>query len=862
MISSTCPYCGVGCGITATDGVITGDATHPANAGKLCVKGATLAQTLDDSRRLLTPFMHGQPTSWDNALDHAAAGFKAAIAQHGPDSVAFYGSGQFLTEDYYVANKLMKGFIGSANMDTNSRLCMASTVSGHRRAFGEDVVPGAYADIEEADLLIFVGANAAWCHPVLFERAQATRAARGTKIVVIDPRRTASAALADLHLPIAPDADILLFSRLLTEIAARGALNESYIARHTNGFHAALAASGTGDTGIPEADLETFFDWFCRTEKTVTFFSQGVNQSTSGSDKVNAIINVHLATGRIGRPGMGPFSLTGQPNAMGGREVGGLANQLAAHLMLDSAPDRAVVAEFWGVKQTAAKPGLKAVDMFDAVLAGKIKAIFIAATNPAESLPRATRIRAALEACPLVVVADCWPTETTRLADIILPAAGWSEKDGTVTNSERCISRQRAFRPAPGEAKPDWWMFTELARRMGFAHAFPYQTQADIFREHAALSGFRNPGTRKFNISHLAAISDAEYDALTPFQWGGPRLFGDGAFATPDQKARFIAVQPPATAKRDASYPFTLNTGRLRDQWHTMTRTGFVPTLMAGDAEAHVSLSPADAAAQNITDGTLVRLTTRHGSLVLPARLSPGQRASELFAAMHWTEAHSPAGTINRLTGPARDPHSGQPASKHERAALTPLPTLWHGVLVTNLEPAMDGQFHAARVPLEDGLHRVSLAGWKPLAAGEKRGDWAAKLCGATQTAERVEFTDPARSTYRLGIFNGNQCDAALFIAPDKSRLPDAAALAEMIKSARLENRTILLRGTLAAAPPRAKILCVCHNVTAPVIQAAIRAGAKNLKAIGAACKAGTNCGSCKGELAELINQNHMEMAL
>ncbi len=854
-MKTTCPYCGVGCGVTMTDGVIAGDADHPANAGRLCVKGATLAQTLDDTNRLLEPTIAGHPAEWGEALDLVASTFSKIIAEHGPDAVAIYGSGQFLTEDYYAANKLMKGFIGSANIDTNSRLCMASTVAGHIRAFGEDVVPGTYEDIDQADLLVFVGANSAWCHPVLFERAQAARAARGTKIVVIDPRRTASAALADLHVPIAPDGDIALFNQLLCALAARGKLDHAYIDAHTNGFADTLAAAqSNAPISLEAAQL---IDLFCETERTVTLFSQGVNQSVCGTDKVNAIINVHLATGRIGRPGMGPFSLTGQPNAMGGREVGGLANQLAAHMRFDNAEDRAALAHFWSSPGLPRKTGLKAVDMFDAVLSGKVKAIWIAATNPAESLPRAERVRAAIEHCPFVVVSDCWPTETTRLANVVLPAAGWGEKDGTVTNSERRISRQRPFRTAPGRARPDWWMFTEVARRMGFAANFPYETPADIFREHAALSGVTNGGRRLFDISGLADISDDAYNALEPFQWGAPRHFADGHFLHEDGRARFIPVTPPADQKRDVSYPFTLNTGRLRDQWHSMTRTGFVPALMASAGEANFAISPSDAAALGLEEGDLVRVTTRHASAVLPALITQGQAPSSLFGAMHWTSAHSAAGSINRLVGPGRDPHSGQPAAKHERAAVTALPTLWHGVLQTAVPPVVKGQFHAARIPLADGLTRLSLAGYKPLARGTALSDWAARLCGAQPDDERVEFTDAARGTYRLGLFRAQNLIAALFIAATRPRLPDAGFLDTLFSQGCGEqNRVLILRGAAINLAPQSKILCVCHAVGESTIRAAIAENSlRTVAAVGAACKAGTNCGSCKGEIAELLNQ-------
>ncbi len=855
-MNTTCPYCGVGCGVTVTGDQVTGDEAHPANHGKLCVKGSTLAQTLDDSNRLKHPTIGGRQASWDEVLDLAAEKFAAAIAEYGPDSVAFYGSGQFLTEDYYVVNKLMKGFIGSANIDTNSRLCMSSTVAGQIRAFGEDIVPGCYEDIDEADLLVFVGANSAWCHPVLFERAQANRARRGAKIVVIDPRKTATAALADLHLPIRPDADVALFQHLLTTLADRNALDLAYIKSHTQNFAATLdaARAAATDLGIPDADLATFQKWFAETPRTVTLFSQGVNQSATGTDKVNAIINVHLATGRIGKPGAGPFSLTGQPNAMGGREAGGLANLLAAHLRLDSPAHRAVAQKFWQSKRIPAKPGLKAVDMFDAILRGKIKVLWIAATNPAESLPRAGRIRAALESCPFVVVADCWPTETTRLANVVLPAAGWGEKDGTVTNSERVISRQRPFRPAPGQAKPDWWMFAQLAQRLGHA-GFRYANPAEIFREHAALSGFENTD-RLFDMSGHAAITDDAYDAMPPFQWGKKRYFADGAFPTETGRANFVAVHSAAAKESDASYPFTLNTGRLRDQWHTMTRTGAVPALMESAAEARFTLSPEDAAAQNITEGALIRVTTRHASAILPAAISPAQRRREIFGAMHWTDAHSSAGSANRLVGAARDPVSGQPASKHERAAIELLPTIWHGTLQTRILPTPQGQFWSARVPLAENMHRLTLAGWKPLPGPDTLSDWAARLCGADADDERVEFFDAARSAYRLGIFRAGRLLAALFIARFAPALPSNEALAALFKLPVTANRIAILRGGHEAAAPQGRIVCVCHHVPETTIKTLIaEQSLTSVAAIGAACKAGTNCGSCKGELAELLTK-------
>ncbi|MCX7671785.1 MAG: molybdopterin-dependent oxidoreductase, partial [Anaerolineae bacterium] len=589
----TCPYCGVGCGVIATpqpDGTISinGDPDPPANFGRLCSKGSALGETLGLDERLLYPEIGGQRASWDEALDLVAGKFREAIETHGPDSVAFYASGQMLTEDYYAANKLMKGYIGTANIDTNSRLCMASSVAGHRRAFGSDTVPGTYEDLELADLVLLAGSNLAWCHPVLYQRLAAARERRpGMRIVLIDPRRTVTAEIADMHLAIAPDGDVALFAGLLRYLYRQGKFDTRYAARHVSGLDEAVSAApdmatAAALTELPERELRRFYEWVADTEKTVTVFSQGINQSACGTDKVNAIINFHLATGRIGRPGMGPVSVTGQPNAMGGREVGGLANMLAAHMDLDKPAHRDLVQRFWQSPRIAEKPGLKAVDMFKAVADGRIKALWIMGTNPAASLPEADSVRTAIAACPFVVVSDVSAfTETVALAHVRLPAAAWGEKDGTVTNSERRISRQRAFLAAPGETMPDWKQVAEVARRMGFP-GFGWTHPAEIFAEHAALSGCDNYGSRDFDISAHAAITRSAYDRLAPFQWPQPvksasgqrRFFADGGFFTPDRKARAVAVAVSVAVRTAASHPYALNTGRIRDQWHTMTRTG------------------------------------------------------------------------------------------------------------------------------------------------------------------------------------------------------------------------------------------------------------------------------------------------
>ncbi len=634
---TTCPYCGVGCGIEVVQEPgaalrLRGDKSHPANLGRLCSKGSALGETLDLEGRLLHPMVAGQRVGWEQALDTVANRFAGIIERHGPDAVAFYVSGQLLTEDYYVANKLMKGFIGSANIDTNSRLCMASSVAGHKRAFGSDTVSGCYEDWEQADLLVLTGSNTAWCHPVLYQRAYAAKQARPQmRVVVIDPRRTATCDIADLHLALKPGTDAILFSGLLAWLYQQGHGDARFVAEHTEGLHEALElaawyaptpAAVAQHCGLDVSDVETFFRLFARTERTVTVYSQGINQSSSGTDKVNVIINCHLLTGRIGWPGMGPFSVTGQPNAMGGREVGALANQLAAHMELDNPRHLDRVGRFWNAARLASGPGLKAVDLFRAVERGEVRALWIMATNPAVSMPDANQVRRALGTCEFLVVSDCMAkTDTSVHADVLLPALAWGEKEGTVTNSERRISRQRVFLDTPGEARPDWWILSAFAKRLGYA-GFDYCSAHEVFIEHAQLSAFENNGERDFDLSGLAALSAAEYDTLAPVQWpvtsgetsARTRLFGNGGFFTPGRRARFVAVTPrPPGRGTSSEYPLVLNTGRVRDQWHTMTRTGKSPRLSGHVVEPYAELHPFDARLRGIADGELVRVTSRWG---------------------------------------------------------------------------------------------------------------------------------------------------------------------------------------------------------------------------------------------------------
>lgn len=854
-LRSTCPYCGVGCGVLASpDGkggvAIKGDPDHPANRGRLCVKGAALGETVTTSGRLLAPRINGEEAGWDAALDLIAARFSQTIAQHGPDAVALYVSGQLLTEDYYVANKLMKGFIGSANIDTNSRLCMASSVAGHRRAFGSDTVPGQYEDLELADLVVLVGSNLAWCHPVLHQRLLAAKATRGTKIVVIDPRRTASCEGADLHLPLAPGADGHLFNLLLCHLYDHGLLDAGF-APQVTGVDAAVTAaraSRARETGLSPDDLERFLTLWAGTEKVVTVYSQGINQSDSGTDKVNAILNCHLLTGRIGRPGMGPFSVTGQPNAMGGREVGGLANMLACHLEIENPAHRAAVQGFWASPTMAEKPGLKAVDMFRAVEDGRIKALWVLHTNPAVTMPEADRVARAIAACEFVAVSDIRAdTDTARLAHVLLPATGWGEKDGTVTNSERMISRQRAFLPAPGQARPDWWQLAEVARRMGF-RGFDWDAPAEIFAEYAALSGVAGALGSDFDISGLAG---ADYDALSPVVWPqaaqkGGRFFGDGRFHTPDGRGRLVPVTARLPEATPSDYPFRLNTGRIRDQWHTMTRTGLAPRLSQHLGEPFLEIHPADAARLGLAPATLAEVESPHGRAILRVLISDRTAPGHPFAPMHWTGETAPTGRVDALVPALTDPISGQPASKSAAVAIRPLAAAWYGYAVSRDALSPDCAYWA-KAPVPGGM-QAELAGTEPPADWTA---WAGALFGGASPV--MSLTDTTRGVHRFAFASAGRITGAVFIAPGPVRLA-RGHLAGMLGSTGAD----LLSGHPASdRPDPGPTVCACLNVGLnTILHAIVDGGVLSVEALGTATGAGTNCGSCRPELAALI-QGH-----
>jgi assimilatory nitrate reductase catalytic subunit len=878
-VRTTCPYCGVGCGVLARTGgggelEVAGDPDHPANAGRLCSKGSALGETLSLKQRLLHPLVRDdagelQQANWDTALDRVVGGLQQVINRYGPDSVAFYLSGQLLTEDYYVANKLMKGFIGSANVDTNSRLCMASSVAGHKRAFGSDTVPGNYEDIDTADLIVLVGSNAAWCHPILYQRILRNQTERGAKLVVIDPRRTATAESADLFLSIAPGMDTALFCGLLVHLADRAALDREYIAAHTNGFDAALErareiapsrAAVAAKTGIAPEDVQRFFDLFRTTGRALTCFSQGVNQSAQGTDKANAIINCHLATGRIGRPGMGPFSLTGQPNAMGGREVGGLANQLAAHMYF-TPDDIDRVGRFWRAPRMAWREGLKAVDMFDAIERGAIKALWVMATNPAVSLPRAAAVRAALSRLDLLVISEnVRSNDTVEVgAHVLLPAAAWGEKEGTVTNSERCVSRQRAFMPLPGDAKPDWWIVAQVAQRMGHANAFSFTSAADVFREHAALSAFENGGTRDFDIGALREIGDADYASLAPVQWplregeGGPvaRLFGDGGFFTPDRKARFVAPEAPALAESTSEqFPLRLNTGRVRDQWHSMTRSGLSPRLGGHMPEPFVEMHPVDAAAAGLQDEGFARVTSAHGAGVFRVRITNAQRPGSLFIPIHWSDATASSARVGDLVAPNVDPFSGQPELKATPAAIEPVSFAWRGFVLARCEISLPRDGWWSRVALEGG-NGFLLAG---------NGDpalWRAHVSAlASPNAELAEYIDEPRGIYRVAAFADGALDLCLFIGPSDAP-PHWNAVKMLLATPSLDgtDRRAVLSGRQAdGTADTGPLVCACFGVGLTAIRGAIaNDGAVDTGAIGKLLKAGTNCGSCLPDLRRII---------
>jgi assimilatory nitrate reductase catalytic subunit len=882
---TTCAYCGVGCGVEGRvrgDGLleVRGDKDHPANYGRLCSKGLALGETVVSNGRLTKPIINRKEKDWDYALDYVAQRLKETIEEFGPDAVGFYVSGQLLTEDYYVANKLMKGFIGSANIDTNSRLCMSSSVAGHIRAFGSDTVPGCYEDIELADMVVLVGSNLAWCHPVIYQRLKNAKQKRPhMKVVVVDPRRTDTCDIADLHLAIKPGTDVALFNGLLAYLVKHEHLDKSFIEAHTEGLLDALpiALQESADSealakhlGVGVADLMDFFQWFALTANTVTVFSQGVNQSSQGTDKVNSIINCHLATGRIGKPGCGPFSITGQPNAMGGREVGGLANTLAAHMDFSEPENVERVRTFWQASSMAHEPGLKAVDMFNAVADGRIKFLWIMATNPLVSMPNTNKLRRALDACPTVVISDCVAdTDTTRHAKVLLPATGWSEKSGTVTNSERRISRQRGVLAPHGEARPDWWIICEVAKRLGFAAAFNYASEHEIFTEYARLTGLDNHGSRDLDISALATLSKDEYDALSPQQWPLPknapqqtaqtnkRLFADGQFFTPSGRARFVATASRAPVEvTSREYPFILNTGRIRDQWHTMTRTGLTHRLTGHLPEPFVAVHVKDAQAHGLVDKGLATVRSSRGAARVRVQVSADVQRGHLFMPIHWTHVHSSDAVIGNLTAPHVDPVSGQPELKHTAVTVEPYITNSEARLICRNKAGlvlsqMDCGYWAEQA-IPGGYSYSVACTVTPKALQEK----LQALRPEGVEFELLDFSNPGKGEYRSAVGNSEQW---LFACVVGSRLSDldlewlTRLLDEKMYST---GRRAIAKGAAVGTLASGRIVCACHQVGRNSICQAIRS--ENLSTaseVGRATKAGTGCGSCVPEINRILDE-------
>ena len=907
---STCPYCGVGCGVIIESAGrditgVRGDPVHPANFGRLCTKGSTLHHTASSvialQTRLLQPQQRTrrgdkpQPLSWDAALDVATEKFHTIVREHGPDAVGFYLSGQLLTEDYYVFNKLAKGLIGTNNVDTNSRLCMSSAVAGYKLTLGADAPPACYDDLALAGTLFIAGSNTAFAHPILYRRIEdAKRANPDLKIIVADPRRTETADAADLFLQILPGTDVALFNGMLHVMLWEGLVDNAYIAAHTNGFEA-LRQRVREDTpkavaalcGLSEEAVVEAARWFAR-GPTLSLYCQGLNQSSSGTAKNAALINLHLATGQIGKPGAGPFSLTGQPNAMGGREVGGLANLLSAHRDMGNADHRAEVAALWGVADVPAKPGKSAVEMFEAAADGEIKALWIACTNPAQSMPDQATVRRALQRAEIVVVQEAYAhTATCAYADLLLPATTWGEKDGTVTNSERRISRVRPAVPAIGEARHDWSIATDFARRLearlrpNQPSIFSYDTPESVWLEH-------RESTRGRDLD-ITGLSYPQLDAA-PAQWpfaqgasaGTARLYEDAVFPTLDGRARFADVGYVKVAEpRDARYPFSLNTGRLRDQWHGMSRTGTVGRLFGHVPEPSIEMHAQDMARQKLVDGDLVYVTSRRGSIVVPVRASTQIASAQAFMAMHWGEeflsGSSSTGErmagVNALTAAAFCPISKQPELKHAAVKILKAELPWRLLAVAwlpedkallareQLRELMPAFAFASCVPF--GRERSGLL-FRAAAHDAAPEELLLRLEGLLGLggAEVLHYADKRRGQRRSMRLQRRGTDASLegfLLAGDISAEAWIKTLLQDELPAQAYGRLLLVPGAKAplAVAARGTQVCSCFDVSESQIEAALErvqgSPEQRLMRVQDQLRCGTQCGSCLPELRRMV---------
>ena len=911
---STCPYCGVGCGviIESRGSQITGvrgDPAHPANFGRLCSKGATLHLTATDAItrgvRLLQPMRRltrgsaPEAASWDNAHTAIADQLAGIVQQHGADAVGLYVSGQLLTEDYYVFNKLAKGLLGTNNIDTNSRLCMSSAVAGYKATLGADAPPACYDDLNHAQTVFVTGANPAWAHPVLLRRLEdARRANPEQKLIVADPRRTETAAMADLHLPLLPGSDVALCHGLLHLMLWEGWTHPAYIAAHTSGFEALrnrvreFTPKDTARmTGLQEADIVQAARWFATSPATLSLYCQGLNQSSSGTAKNAALINLHLATGQIGKPGAGPFSLTGQPNAMGGREVGGMANLLSAHRDLSDPAHRAEVAALWGVDAVPSTPGKTAVEMFQAAADGQIKALWIACTNPAQSLPDQAMVRRALQRAELVIVQEAFHnTATARYADWLLPATTWGEKDGTVTNSERRISRVRPAIPAPGQTQHDWAIAVALARQLearlrpGAPTLFPYESAESVWLEHRETTRGRDLDITGMSFAMLETAGPQQWP-LRPGQASGQaRLYEDGRFETSDGRAQFFDTPfVPLAEPRDARFPVSLTTGRLRDQWHGMSRTGTLGRLFGHQPEPSIDLHPQEMARLGLKDGDLVRLNSRRGSLVLPALGSDSVGLAQAHVAMHWGDemlggtdtAGQPMAGINALTSPAFCPISKQPELKHTAIKLQKAALPWQLVaaawlpdddalaLRARLLSVMGDYGYASAVPFGHDRSGVLFRAAAPRAPAPAQVAQIEALFGlGPERRDALRYEDRRHGQRRaMGLVReGDDAKLQAFVlAGDIQAEVWVKALLQQQLPAQAYGQLLLMPKAQApmALVPKGKQVCTCLNLDQPAIVAVLCAchgsAAERLAMLQGRLRCGTECGSCVPELKRLV---------
>jgi assimilatory nitrate reductase catalytic subunit len=888
-IKSTCCYCGVGCGVIISTEAgkisgVRGDPDHPANHGRLCTKGATLHYTAREEMRAMYPELRSardemrQRASWDAALDTVADRFAEIIRQHGPDAVGFYISGQLLTEDYYVFNKLAKGLVGTNNIDTNSRLCMSSAVSAYKATLGADAPPGCYEDIEHAQCIFIAGSNTAYAHPVLFRRIEEARKENPElKLIVVDPRRTDTASAADLHLAILPGTDVVLFNAMLHVMLWEGWCDMVYIAEHTEGFDGLKATvreftpqHAATVCGIAAEDIVRAAQWFATSKATLSLYCQGLNQSVQGTQKNAALINLHLATAQIGKPGAAPLSLTGQPNAMGGREVGGMANLLSAHRDLANPQHRAEVASLWGVEEVPAQPGKTAVEMFEAVRSGQIKALWIACTNPAQSMPDLNLINQALEAAEFVVVQEAFrATETTAYADVLLPASTWGEKEGTVTNSERCISRVRPAVPPAGEARHDWQIVVAVAQRLATRLHKPsllnYSDTEAIFNEHRASTLGRD--------LDIGGLSYALLEKTGPQQWplpqgvaqGTKRLYADGVFPTANGRAKFLSTKyVPVAEDISARYPLHLNSGRLRDQWHGMSRTGTVGRLFSHVEEPLLAMNELDMTRRGLGDGDIVQLTSRRGKLALRVAASAEMRSGQCFMPMHWGGRFMSGLGVNALTTNEYDPYSRQPELKHAAVQVEKLSLPWQMVAMrkgdallrmSRLQPLL-GHFDYASIGLygrDDELVILRTANATPVANGILEEIDA--ILGLDDAAEVMNYRDARRGVSKRALMEEGRLLGV--------RLTGETVARDWLKEIIAQGGDAqALRPWLFAplsAPPsgqsqRGRIVCNCLDVSEQEIMGEFRNGL-DLPAIQARLKCGTQCGSCVPELKRLVAQ-------